>query len=221
MRSLYDEMVAVADAPLPDLIESQDQVHVEAVVDEWRLPEADREALRSWGLPTGPLLSPGPQSEAQPVLVPNIAGESERRLLSADQRLYLLGVYGSDYDPELSIRVGAVAGTGQVMGIRGRPLTVDDIAVPLRPYHPNLYHPAVHYFNQSVAAFVEVAWRWRAAVARLNAHPEPRYDAPLEAHEEHQAEIERSCTAFFTRMSRLDSTLADNSLWISAITEDL
>jgi hypothetical protein len=107
------------------------------------------------------------------------------------------------------------------MGIRGRPLTVDDIAVPLRPYHPNLYHPAVHYFNQSVAAFVEVAWRWRAAVERLRACPEPRYDAPLEAHEEHQAEVDRSCTAFLARMTLRDPTVADDSLWISAITEDL
>ena len=49
------------------------------------------------------------RAAAGAAVVPNIAGESERRLLSADQRLYLLGVYGTDYDPELSVRVGAVA----------------------------------------------------------------------------------------------------------------
>ena len=148
------------------------QVRAGAVIDPWRLPESDRSALRTWGLPEGPLLHPTPQAESQPVLVPNIASESERRLLSADRRLYLLGTYGADFDPSLSIRVGAVADTGQVIGIRARPVTTDDIAEQLRAYHPNLYHPAVCYFNGSVAAFVEVAWRWRAAVELLRAHPD-------------------------------------------------
>jgi hypothetical protein len=113
----YDQMLAVVDVPLPSLIQPKVQVRAGAVIDQWRLPESDRSALRTWGLPEGPLLYPTPQAESQPVLVPNIASESERRLLSADRRLYLLGTYGADFDPSLSIRVGAVANTGQVIGI--------------------------------------------------------------------------------------------------------
>ncbi|MBQ1023961.1 SUKH-4 family immunity protein [Micromonospora sp. C95] len=197
---------------------------VGAVIGQWHLPESDRSALRLWGLPDGPLLRPTPQAGSRPTLTPNVAGEPERRLISADHRLYLLGVYGADFDANLSIRVGAVAGTGRVMGIRARPMTTDDLAEQLRAYHPNLYHPAVCYFNASVAAFVEVAWRWHAAVELLRAHPDPHYTAPLEEHEQHHAEVERSCATFLTRMTSLDPTLDDRdlgSLWVETITDDL
>ncbi|MFI7549554.1 SUKH-4 family immunity protein [Micromonospora sediminimaris] len=224
VRSLYDEMLAVLDAPLSSVIEPRSQVRVGAVIGQWHLPESDRSALRLWGLPDGPLLRPTPQAGSRPTLTPNVAGEPERRLISADHRLYLLGAYGADFDANLSIRVGAVAGTGRVMGIRARPMTTDDLAEQLRAYHPNLYHPAVCYFNASVAAFVEVAWRWHAAVELLRAHPDPHYTAPLEEHEQHYAEVERSCATFLTRMTSLDPTLGDRdlgSLWVETITDDL
>ena len=224
VRGLYDEMLAVLDAPLSSVIEPQAQVRAGAVSDQWNLPESDRSALRRFGMPDGPLLRPTPQADASPMLSPNVAGERERRLISADQKLYLLGIYGADFDASLSIRVGAVAGTGRVMGIRARPVTTDDIAEQLRSYHPDLYHPAVCYFNISVEAFLEVAWRWRAAVELLRAHPEPHYPAPLEEHEQHHAEVERSCATFLARMTLLDPTLGDHdlgSLWVETIIGDL
>ncbi len=170
------------------------------------------------------MLRPAPQTGSQPQLAPNVAGERERRLITADQRLYLLGIYGSDFDPSLTIRVGAVSGTGQVMGIRARPMTTADIAAPLRPYHPDLYHPSVCYFNSSVAAFVEVAWRWRAAVELLRVSPGPHYSAPFEEHEQHRADVQRSCETFLARMTALDHTIGDaelDSLWVETITDDL
>jgi hypothetical protein len=100
------------------VIEPQAQVRVDAVVDRWDLPEPDRVLLRRFGLPHGPLLRPMPQADAEPTLIPNIAGEPERRIATADQRLYLLGVYGANSVDSVAIRVGAVAGTGQVMGLR-------------------------------------------------------------------------------------------------------
>ncbi|MFI0445577.1 SUKH-4 family immunity protein [Actinomadura sp. 6N118] len=224
MGSLHDQMLAVSEASLSSLIQPPVQVRAGSVTDQWLLPESDRLALQTWGLPEGPLLRPTPQAEPQPTLAPNIAGDLERRLPSADQRLYLLGVYGAYFDPSTAIRVGAVAGTGQVMGIRERPVTTADIHEQLRPYHPGLYHPAVCYFNSSVAAFVEVAWRWRAAVEVIRAHPGPPPTAPLEEHEQHAAELERSCADFLARMTVLDPTLGDSeagSLWVETITDDL
>lgn len=224
MGTLYDQMLAVVDVPLPSLIQPQVQVGAGAVIDQWRLPESDRSALRTWGLPEGPLLHPTPQAESEPVLIPNIASGSERRLLSADQRLYLLGTYGAEFDPSTAIRAGAVADAGQVMGIRARPVTTADIAEQLRAYHPNLYQPAVCYFNGSVAAFVELAWRWHAAVELLRAHPEPQHTAPLEEHEQHYADVERSCAMFLDRMTLLDPSLGDSdlsSVWVETITDDI
>jgi hypothetical protein len=217
-------MLAIVDAPLSTLIEPRAQVQAGAIIDRWRLPESNRSALRKCGLPDGPLLRPAPQTGSEPLLVPNVAGERERRLLTADQRLYLLGVYGADFDSSLSIRVGAVSGTGQVMGIRDRPMTTADVAVPLRAHYPDLYHPAVCYFNSSVAAFVEVAWRWRAAVELLRANRAPHYTAPLEEHERHRQETERSCEMFPARVTAIDSTVGDtdlDSLWVETITDDL
>lgn len=163
------------------MIEPQAQVRFGAVIEQFRLPGSDRSALQTWGLPDGPLPRPTPQAGARPTLVPNVAGEPERRLIAADQELYLLGVYGADFDADLAIRVGAVAGAGQVMGMRARPMTTDEIAEQPHAYHPDLYHAAVCYFNASVAAFVEVAWRWRTAVELLRSHPNPHSRATRSA----------------------------------------
>ncbi|HEX5145239.1 MAG TPA: SUKH-4 family immunity protein [Mycobacterium sp.] len=223
MPGLYDDMLAIVAVPLETLVDTQSQVRVEAVIDLWDLPESDRQVLRAHGLPGGPLLHPSPQADARPALMPNVAGELERRLISADQRLYRLGSYGTDLVAEFTIHVGAVAGTGQVLGIRRSPVTTEDFAEPLRPYYPDLYHPAVHYFNASVAAFVEIAWRWHAAVELLRRHAEPHYSAPVDEHEAHRAEQERALGAFLAAMTALDPTLDHNgitSLWVQAIIED-
>jgi len=100
VETLYDQMLAVVEAPLDSLIQPSVQVRAGAVIDRWRLPESDCSALRTWGLPEGPLLDPTPQVESDPVLAPNIASEAEHRLLSPEQRLYLLGTYGADFDPQ-------------------------------------------------------------------------------------------------------------------------
>jgi hypothetical protein len=220
---VYEAMLAIAEAPLSTLIEPAVQIQVGAV-NEWRLPEPDRRALHTYGLPDGPMLRPRPQEVPEPVLVPNVAGERERRLIAPNQRLYLLGVCGTDHDPELTIRVGAVAETGQVLGIRARPVTTADIHIQLREVYPDLYHPSVCYFNASIAAFVEVAWRWRAAVELIRSHKGPHYSAPYEEHERHHAEVQECCEMFLARMTELDPTLSDENLesvWIETITEEL
>lgn len=217
---LTDKLLALVDLPLPSVIEPLAQVRVGAIVDRWDLPEPDRAALRTFGLPRGPLLRPMPQADAEPTLTPNIAGEAERRVARADQRLYLLGIYGAKGVDSLAIRVGAVAGTGQVMGLRDRSITTDDVAEPLRFRYPDVNLPAVWHFNASVTAFVEVAWRWRAAVELLRAHPEPQYTAPEEEYKQYYAEIQRACDAFLDGLTSLDPTLGDpnvKSLWVETI----
>jgi hypothetical protein len=94
----------------------------------------------------------------------------------------------------------------------------------LPSHYPDLYHPAVCYFNSSVAAFVEVAWRWRAAVELLRANRAPHYTAPFKEHERHRQETERSCEMFLARVTAIDSTVGDtdlDSLWVETITDDL
>jgi hypothetical protein len=107
---------------------------------------------------------PDPQNETYPTLVPNVAGEVERQLVSPDQRLYRLGWWGSD---DSSPRVGAVAGSGFLLGIRPAPITAEDLSPGLRSYYKDFHLPAVEFINSSVAHYVEVSWRWFAAVERL------------------------------------------------------
>src|SRR5689334_12888405 len=157
LAALYESMQSVLDAPLASLVDPHARVPAGAIIDAWELPAADREALRTYGLPRGPALEPAPQDAAAPLLPPNVASDLERRFIAADQRLYLLGTYGPDFDASITIRVGAVAGSGRVLGIRARPVTVTDLHPQLRPYHAGLYQPAVCYFNVSLAAYVEIA----------------------------------------------------------------
>lgn len=223
MSSLVEAMRALLDAPLSLLIDPRAQVRATAVAEQWDLPEPDLLALQRFGLPQGPMLRPSPQAQAQPVLTPNVAGERERRLTSPDQQLYLLGIYGSDSIEDLTIRVGAAAGNGRVLGIRRRPATIDDIHPQLRSVYPHYHHPAVCYFNSSVAAFVEVSWRWRAAVELLKAHPGPPPTADLDQHDEHDEEVQQSRASFMAGMTQIDPTLGDpdlSSIWVETITEN-
>ncbi|XVU22812.1 SUKH-4 family immunity protein [Actinoplanes sp. CA-054009] len=204
MGELRDAMLSVIRAPLGSLAGAGDRVPV-PMADRWDLPERDRSVLRAYGLPRGPLMVPGPQEAAEPLLVPNVAGEQEARLIEAGQRLYLLGTYGADFDADSTIRVGVVAGGGAVLGVRRRPTTTADLHPQLRPYHPDLYQPAVRYFNASLAAFVEMAWRWLAAVKVIRAHDIEEDD------------LDEACSAF---LAEIDPALADerlNSLWVEAI----
>jgi len=65
-------------------------------------------------------------------------------------------------------------------------MTIDDIAPQMRPHYPaDLYNPAVYHVNASAAAFVEVAWRWHAAIEMLRADRGPDPGAAMAEHERH------------------------------------
>ncbi|MCY1145495.1 SUKH-4 family immunity protein [Actinoplanes sp. Pm04-4] len=220
---LHDAVLSAIQAPIDSLIDPGVQVRPGVAVDRWDVPDRDRAILKAFGLPRGPLLAPAPQDAEEPLLTPNIAGEPEGLLANADDRLYLLGVYGSDFDAALTIRPGVVAGSGRVLGIRGRPLTVADIHPQLQPYHPDLYHPAVCYFNASLTAFVEIAWRWFTAVTIIRAHPEPSPNDGVEQAERYHAELDRCRSTFLAGMTKIDPTLTDNepnSMWVETFLDD-
>lgn len=221
--SLETELAALLTAPLATLVDDHHRVPVDSRIARWDLPPADLHTLRTWGLPDGPLFRPGLQSGSAPVLVPLITGEGERRLIAPDQRLYLLGAYGSELvvdGEKVTMRVGAVGGSGRVLGIRPRPLPVDDLPPQLQTYYAMLYQPAVRFFNSSVAAFVEVAWRWRAAVEVLGRYPCPEGEDELAAWFARRDTCRQQILA---GMVRIDPALADPHLaamWVTTITED-
>ena len=87
-----------------------DQVRpAEALVRQWNIPESDRLALITWGLPGHRQggMRPRFQEEAAPTLVPNVAGPLERRLISSEQRLYKLSGTKSNAGSALSQGQGA------------------------------------------------------------------------------------------------------------------
>ena len=228
--SLEAEIAHLLAAPLETLLDVNHQVRADSRIDQWNLPPSDRHALRAWGLPKRPLFRPGLQAESAPTLVPNVAGERERRLIASGQRLYLLGAYGSLVvnGEDLTLRVGADASSGRVVGIRSRPLTVEDIPRVLRADYTGYYQPAVRFLNSSVAAFVEVAWRWRAAVEALRRYPYPdnKVDDLVAWKDEldaYYARQEASRQHVLAGMVRIDPALADpqlESIWIETITQD-
>jgi hypothetical protein len=224
---LNERLLEIARAPLSSVIDDRARVSIGSGVEGWDLPESDREALRDFGLPDGPYFVPSYQAGIEPDLVPNVASAVEARLIRPEDRLYMLGRYGPEKlnrdGRDFTNRVGAVAGSGRVLGIRRLAMTTADIAPHLREMYPNVYNPPVSYFSASVATFVEVAWRWYAAVGVLRAHMGPHYLAPTEEQDRHYEEIEQSCAGFLGELALRDPTLADEdlgSLWAEAITED-
>jgi len=221
--SLETEIADVLAAPLATLLDVTHQVLADSSIDQWDLPPSDQHALRAWGLPEGPLFRPGLQAESAPVLVPNVSGERERQLIEPQQRLYLLGSYGGELmsnGEDLTLRVGAVAGSGRVLSIRSRPLTVEDIARPLRAHYADFYAPAVRFFNSSVAAFVEVAWRWRAAVMVFRRYLGPDEEDEMDVWFDRQEAILQQVLA---GMVRIDHALAEpqlDAIWVETITKD-
>ena len=163
--SVEERLRAVMAAPLASLVALDRRERPAAsVVERWDLPEKDRAALADWGLPTDLLMRPVIQDAAEPLLAPNVAGERERRLIDAGQRLYQLGWWGRH---DLTPKIGAVASDGRVLGLRDAPVTAADLPPALREVYADLYHPAVTFLNSSIAQFVDIAWRWHAAVAIL------------------------------------------------------
>jgi hypothetical protein len=84
----------------------------------------------------------------------------------------------------------------------------------------------VRFFNSSLAAFVEVAWRWRAAVEVLRRYPDLKVDDleawkdELDAYYARQEAVRQQVLAGTVR---IDSALADpqlDSIWIETITQD-
>jgi hypothetical protein len=225
--SVESELSRVLTVPLDELVDRDVQVRIDPVVDQWLLPWADRRALLEWGLPQGLLVCVAPQLDALPTLVPNPAGELERNLISADQRLYLLGSYGDELvtpdGEDLTVWIGVVAGDGRVLGIRSRPVTTLDMHPQLREYYADLYHPSVCPFGSSVAAFVEVAWRWHAASEVIYSQPEPPPSAGADAGWAHHVGQRRACEQMLVSLAAFDPALAvtdPRSLWVDEITPD-
>lgn len=210
--SLETELADLLAAPLATLVDGVYQVLADSRINQWDLPPSDRHALQVWGLLKGPLFRPGHQAESAPVLVPNVAGEQERRLIAPNQRLYLLGSYGREQvinGEDLTLRVGAVAGSGRVLAICSRPLPAEDIPQALRAVYANFSAPAVRFLNSSVAAFVEVAWRWSAAVGVFRRYPCPDGLDEIDAW---FAQFETCRQQVLAGMVRIDPALADPDL---------
>lgn len=146
--AVEDELRSMLSQPLERLVTTEDRPLFIGVAQEWDIPQGDRFALGEWGLPQLPLFTPRPQAGTDPILVPNVAGEQERRLVKDGQQLYGLGFWGSSED---SFVVGVVPGDGRVLCLLPAPITVDDIPEVLRPYHACLHKPAVSFFSSSVA----------------------------------------------------------------------
>lgn len=134
----------------------------------WAIPAADLTALRRWGVPIVP--DPRPQQRVQ--LAGEVQNEADPRILTGSgERAYLLGTYWR-------MRVGAVEKVGTVIGVR----TDEDAAS---------FGNSVVYINSSVAAFIEIAWRWAyasSALRNLSAHD---YDYLYDGLDEFRALVHR------------------------------
>jgi hypothetical protein len=180
VSTVEDHLAVIMVAEMGDVVSGERVCPPETLMREWDLSESDRRALVEWGLPLDSQERPDIQEESGPVLVPNVAGERELRLVSPDQRLYRL--INMSVGP-VKEWIGAVAGEGRVLMIRPAPVTVNDLAPQLRPYHPGYYSPAVDFVNSSVAQFVEITWRWHAAREVLLALPAPDYGSEAKTRE--------------------------------------
>ncbi|MBB4909283.1 SUKH-4 family immunity protein [Actinophytocola algeriensis] len=215
-----DRLVAVMTAPLDSIVDGDVRVLPPALaVRKWRLPEGDLRALAEWGLPRDVLMTPRSQVESEPVLVPNVAGPVESRLITPEDRLYRLGRWGGhDRTPWM----GAVAGDGRVLAIRDRPMTAQDLHPALREVHRDLYHPAVDFINSSVAQLVEISWRWRAALRILRTLEPPPGAAPPDAHEAFDNRVSAAERIVLKHIEEIDSHVRLDdpaSLWVQVVTD--
>ncbi|GAA3043967.1 SUKH-4 family immunity protein [Actinokineospora globicatena] len=162
MDEVEERLTEVMTASLESVVDVEHQVLPPArVVREWRLPEGDLSALAKWGLPPVALGVLDFQVESEPVLVPNVAGPVESRLITPEDRLYRVGRLGSD---DSSAFVGAVDNDGRIMAIHDKPLTAQDMHPDLREHYRDLYRPSVYLINSSMAHLVEISWRWLATL---------------------------------------------------------
>jgi SUKH-4 immunity protein len=133
-------------ASLDTLVVPDIQVRADpAQVVSWDLPDADRHALTRWGLPR----------LVDTRFVPIALWGSPSKVSHDGPPVYPLG--------ELpNLLIGAVVGTGQVLGLRS------EIVLP--PVFQATLPPVV-YVNSSVILFVEWTWRWFWAHRALVAMP--------------------------------------------------
>ncbi|MEU9117991.1 SUKH-4 family immunity protein [Streptomyces sp. NPDC048483] len=216
---IEDELLRVLSLPLDCLAAAEHQVLPVGAAEEWGIPEADRAALREWGLPRLPLFTPRPQVGIDPVLVPNLAGDHERRLVKEGQRLYDLGFWGPAED---SCVVGVVPGEGRVLRLLPAPITVDDLPEILRPHHAGLHKPAVSLFSSSIAQYVETAWRWHAALQILRQIESPPHMAPEGEVVTHYDRLYACVDLIVDAVRRLDPGIAAEdrqSVWTELIRE--
>jgi hypothetical protein len=179
----------------------------------WRLPESGLRALAEHGLPDDVLMTPAFQRGAEPTLVPNLAGPRERRLVTPDDRLYDLGRWGGH---DLTPKLGAVRDDGRVLAIRPAPLTAADLPPVLREVHADLYRPAVDFISSSVAQFVEISWRWRAAIPVFVDLAEPAVECPPEEFEAYLDRCDACEHVVLTAVEHIDPAIpADDphTLW--------
>ncbi|MET9228823.1 SUKH-4 family immunity protein [Lentzea sp. NPDC003310] len=215
-----ERLVEVLTAPLDSIVDVDAQtLPPEEVLRRWRLPESDLRALSRWGLPHDGIKTPDFQTESEPVLVPNVAGPFESRLITPEDRLYRLGGWGSW---EGTPRMGAVAGDGRVLAIRDRPMTAQDVHRDLRWHYRHLHHPAVDFINSSVTHLVEISWRWRAVVRVVAAMEQPPFDAPREVQEAAVRRLEAYEWIVLQHVEKIDHQLRavfPGSLWREVVTE--
>ena len=211
---------AVMSASIDSLVDVDYQkMPLPEAVAGWDLPRDALDALIRWGLPVVPGLSPFFQGESEPVLIPNLAGELERSVASPGQRLYRLASRGRE---ALRISIGAVAGTGAVLQVRPRPVTIDDVAPSLRESVGHVYHPAVSFVGSSVTKFVELAWRWRAAREILVelADDEPDHTRPDEEFEAHGRLIRECQRLVVDYIGQIDDSVLvhdPHSFWVGSV----
>jgi hypothetical protein len=169
--------------PIENLARPEHRALAGDVGQHWDIPLADRVALQEHGLPRLQLFTAAPQPERAPLLVPNLAGEREHGGLSDGSRLYKLGFWGRSEETGVT----GVAPDGRVFYLLPAPITEADLPEVLKPFYPGLYKPAASLLSSSITQFIEISWRWRAALDVLGKVEEPLYSAPepeLTAHYE-------------------------------------
>jgi hypothetical protein len=77
--------------------------------------------------------------------------------------------------------------------------------------------------DERLAAFVEIAWRWWAAVEIWRAHREPDPVERRDEIEQYHADLERSNALALAKMALIDPSVIDggtDSIWLDEATED-
>ena len=95
------------------------------------------------------------------------------------------------------------------------------ISPPLRQEYEGFHRPAVEFINSSVAQFVEVMWRWRAAIDVLVDPREPQDPQPNEDAEAYLARRARDHLVL-SRVEAIDPGVrADDpdAAWVQIITD--